>query len=93
MEHDKLTTQPMSRMALLIELNNASSIKATFTLNPNVDQNWLIEADLEKLREYFGFTLPTDRWPSAVAATGAPGTLKRQGHGWQVGEKAKLIVS
>lgn len=91
LEHDKLATQSMGRMALLVEPNGQNPHNARFTLNPDVDKSWLIAADLEKLRDYFTFTLPADRWPSSVEAT-APGTLTREGNGWKVEKKATLTV-
>lgn len=91
LEHDKLAAQSMGRMALLVEPNGQNPQSARFTLNPDVDKSWLIAADLEKLRDYFTFTLPADRWPSSVEAA-APGTLTREGNGWKVGKKAALTV-
>lgn len=88
----QLAAQAMGRMPLAVCPDPAEPTRATFTLSPEVDKSWLIEAGLDRLRDYFDYEPPTG-WPSTVAATAA-GQLRREGEGWRVapGGKGRLDV-
>jgi len=87
---NKLATEPLPQLPIALTINQEDSEKATFTLNPLVNQAKLIGDGLHHLCEFFEFDLPTGR--IAAVSADAPGQLARQGDGWQVVSRARLLV-
>lgn len=86
----KLATEPLPQLPILVTLDSAADDKAAFTLSPHVNQAKLIGDGLHQLSEFFDFDLPTGR--IAAVSADAPGQLARQGDGWQVVRRARLLV-
>jgi len=87
---NKLAAEPLPQLPICLTVSEEDSEKATFTLNPLVNQAKLIGDGLHHLREFFEFDLPTGR--IAAVSADAPGQLARQGDGWQVVSRARLLV-
>jgi hypothetical protein len=88
-EERKLVAEALPQLPIMLTLDARHPDRATFTLNPHVNQGKLIGDGLEQLRDYFEYELP-GRISSVTAA--APGQLVRQGEGWQVAALARLEV-
>lgn len=87
---NKLASEPLPQLPLLLTLSTDDPATASFTLNPHVNQAKLIGDGLHQLSEFFDFELPTGRLTAVSADT--PGQLARQGDGWQVVSRARLLV-
>lgn len=88
-EERKLLAEALPQLPIMLTIDARNADRATFTLNPNVNQSKLIGDGLEQLRDYFEFALP-GRISGVTAA--AVGHLQRQGDGWQVTALAGLEV-
>ena len=74
---------------LLIEPDPTNPDRASFGLNPDVDQVWMTGIGFPAFRDYF----EDASFVGAKSLSAArPGQLKRQGNGWQVDTKARLNV-
>jgi gas vesicle protein len=89
-EERKIVDNPLPQLALMLTVNPRNPDQASFTLNPHVNQSMLIGDGLNRLQKFFEYDPPVGRINSVAAA--AAGTLQRQADGWQVVERARLII-
>ncbi|MBO0358287.1 hypothetical protein J0X19_10060 [Hymenobacter sp. BT186] len=89
-EERKIVDNPLPQLALMLTINPRNPDQASFTLNPHVNQSMLIGDGLNRLQKFFEYDPPVGRINSVAAA--AAGTLQRQADGWQVVERARLII-
>ena len=85
-----MVADALPQLPIMLTVDMRIPDRATFILNPYVNQGKLIDEGLEQLRDYFDFTLPTGKITS-IAAAGA-GQLQRQDDGWEVTRPAQLHV-
>ncbi|NML65809.1 hypothetical protein HHL22_11400 [Hymenobacter sp. RP-2-7] len=91
LEDRKLTDDPLPQLALMLLPDPNNPAQASFTLNPHVNQAMLIGDGLTRLEQFFEYEPTLGRATLVEAAE--PGLLQRQGDGWQVLERAWLVVS
>ena len=91
LEERKIVDSPLPQLALMLTVNPRTPDQATFTLNPQVDQARLIGDGLTRLQKFFDYDPPVAGRITAVAAIKA-GKLQRQDTGWQVVERARLLI-
>ena len=89
-EERKIVDNPLPQLALMLTINPRNPDQASFTLNPHVNQSMLIGDGLNRLQKFFEYDPPVGRINSVAAA--AAGTLQRQADGWQVVERARLVI-
>ena len=89
-EERRVVADALPQLPIMLTVDMRIPDRATFILNPYVNQGKLIDEGLEQLRDYFDFTLPTGKITS-IAAAGA-GQLQRQDDGWEVTRPARLHV-
>lgn len=89
-EERKIVDNPLPQLALMLTVNPHYPDQASFTLNPHVNQSMLIGDGLNRLQKFFDYDPPVGRINSVAAA--AAGTLQRQADGWQVVERARLVI-
>lgn len=89
-EERKVVADALPQLPIMLRPDAKNPDRATFTLNPHVNQGKLIGDGLEQLRDYFDFTLPAGKIVAVTAA--GSGQLQRAGDGWQVATLAKLSV-
>ncbi|WP_207190718.1 hypothetical protein [Hymenobacter lapidiphilus] len=92
LEERKLTNNPLPRLALMLTVQSQQPDQASFTLNPHVDQEMLIGDGLNRLQQFFDYDPPLGGRINAVKAA-SPGILQRQADGWQVLERARLVIT
>ncbi|QKG53885.1 hypothetical protein [Hymenobacter sp. BRD67] len=91
-EERKIVDMPLPQLALMLTVNPRNPDQATFTLNPQVDQARLIGDGLTRLQKFFDYDPPIGGRITSVAAVKA-GKLERHDNGWQVVERARLLIS
>ncbi|WP_151086317.1 hypothetical protein [Hymenobacter baengnokdamensis] len=91
-EERKIVDMPLPQLALMLTVNPRNPDQATFTLNPQVDQVRLIGDGLTRLQKFFDYDPPLGGRITSVAAMKA-GRLERHDNGWQVVERARLLIS
>ena len=89
-EERKTVAEALPQLPIKLMMSTKTPDRATFTLNPQVNQDKLIGDGLEQLTDYFEFALPAGRIVSVTAA--GAGQLRRQGEGWLVHKPARLNV-
>lgn len=89
-EERKVVTDALPQLPIMLTVDLRIPDRATFILNPYVNQAKLIGDGLEQLRDYFDFTLPAGKIASVTAAEA--GQLRRQYDGWEVIRPAQLLV-
>lgn len=89
-EERKIVDAPLPQLALMLTPDPHNPDRASFTLNPQVNQTMLIGDGLTRLQKFFDYDPPVGRITTVTAAEA--GQLQRQADGWQVVERARLLV-
>ena len=89
-EERKIVDHPLPQLALMLTVHPHTPDRASFTLNPHVNQSMLIGDGLNRLQTFFDYDPPVGRISAVTAA--AAGQLQRQAGGWQVVERARLTI-
>ena len=89
-EERKIVDHPLPQLALMLTVHPHTPDRASFTLNPHVNQSMLIGDGLNRLQKFFDYDPPVGRISAVTAA--AAGQLQRQAGGWQVVERARLTI-